>query len=98
MENWPFQDPPDVAVLTTKAVLAGGWIFQVSRDDDDGMWQFHTPEGNEELSEDDGRLVSLYSIWKADPSVAGVADLAPGWIAWREALDMPWRRTVRDSQ
>lgn len=96
MGNWPFEDPPNMAVLTTKAVLDGGWIFQVSRDDDDGMWQFHTPDGNDELREEDGRIVSLESIWRADPSVAEVADLAPGWVAWREGVGQPWRRTVRD--
>ena len=87
---------PNVAVLTTRGVLDGGWIFQVSRDDDDGMWQFHTPGG--ELSEEDARIVSLHLIWKTDPSVAEVADLAPGWVAWREAVGKPWRRTVRDPE
>ena len=96
MKDWPFADPPNVAVLTTKAVLDGGWIFQVSRDDDDGMWQFHTPGG--ELSEEDARVVSLALIWTTDPSVAEVADSAPGWVAWREAVGGPWRRTVRDSE
>ena len=38
------------------------------------------------LSEGDGRIVSLELMWRADPSVAEVADLAPGWVAWRKAL------------
>ena len=96
MENWPFVDPPNVAVLTTKAVLDGGWIFRISRDDDDGMWQFHTPEGNDSLSVGDAQVVSLQLIWTIDPSVAEVADLEPGWVAWRESVGGPWRRT-RDS-
>lgn len=75
MKDWPFADPPNVAVFTTRAVLDGGWISQVSRDDDDGMWQFHTPAGNNELSEENARVVSLALIWKTDPSVAEVADL-----------------------
>jgi len=95
-ESWPFADPPDVAVLTTQSVLDGGWIFQVSRDDDDGMWQFHTQEGNDQLSEEDARVVSLYLVFQIHPSIAEVADLAPGWVAWREAAGKPWRRTVRD--
>lgn len=96
MKDWPFDDPPNVAVLTTKAVLDGGWIYQVSRSDDDGMWEFHTPHGDDELRVEDGRIVSLESMWRADPSVAEVADLPPGWVAWREGVGQPWRRTVRD--
>lgn len=96
MDNWPFADPPNVAVLTSKAVLDGGWISQVSRDDNDGMWQFHTPDG--ELNGESARVVSLALIWKTDPSVAEVADLAPGWVAWRETVGSPWRRTVRDPE
>ena len=57
-----------------QAVLNGGWISQVSRDDDDGMWQFHTPYGDAEMREEDGRVVRLYSMWQRDPSVAEVAD------------------------
>lgn len=38
------------------------------------MMQFHTPHGNDQLHEDDGRIVSLESMWRADPSVAEVAD------------------------
>lgn len=93
MDNWPFEQPPNEAVLTTKAVLDGGWIFRASRDDDDGMWQFHTPEGNQDLREEDGRLVSLQLVWQLDPSVAELADLPPGWTAWREAIGKPWSRS-----
>ena len=96
MGNWPFADPPSMSVVTTKAVLYGGWISQVSRDKDGGIWQFRTPDGNDKLSEEDRRVVSLHLIWKTDPSVAEVADLAPGWVAWREAAGKPWRRTVQN--
>lgn len=92
MQTWPFADPPNVAVLTTQAVLDGGWIFRVSRDEDDGMWQFHTPQGNHDLKVEDGRLVSLHLIWSRDPSVAELAELPPGGAAWREAPGSPWRR------
>ena len=93
MNDWPYEDPPNVAVLTTKAVLEGGLIFQVSRDDEDGMWQFHTTDGNDNLSEEDARLVSLQLVWQTYPSVSEVADLKPGWVAWREGVGKPWRRT-----
>lgn len=95
MDNWPFAEPPNEAVLTTRAVLEGGWICQVSRDDEDGMWQFHTPEGNQGLREEDGRLVSLQLVWQMDASVADVADLPPGWMAWREAVGQPWIRSPK---
>jgi len=53
----------------------------------------HSGRGSEHA-----RVVSLALIWKTDPSVAEVADLAPGWVAWREAVGQPWRRTVRDPE
>ena len=55
------------------------------------MWQFHTPAGSD-LRDEDGRVVSLQLVWQMDPSLAEVADLEPGWVAWGEAAGSAWRR------
>lgn len=66
-----------MSVVTTKAVLYGGWISQVSQDDNDGSCQFHTPHGKVEWRWEDGRRAKGLSVmWRADPSE--VDDLAPG--------------------
>ena len=87
--NWPFADPPDVAVITVQAVLDGAPILYVTHDADDGSWQFHT---GGEANEEDGRVVSLELIFTSDPSVGDLADLPLGWQAWREAAGQPWAR------
>jgi hypothetical protein len=44
--GWLFEDPENVAVLTSKDVIdLGKWIHYVSHDYDDGSWQFHSLEG-----------------------------------------------------
>jgi hypothetical protein len=75
-ENWPFDDSPNVAVITTRHVTEqGAPILLVSRDEDDGGWQLHT--GGPAL-EQDARVVALREIWVLDPSIAELADLAWG--------------------
>lgn len=44
MKKWLFEDPPNVAVITSNQVLQGNPILYVSHDEDDGCWQFHTGE------------------------------------------------------
>lgn len=83
MGKWPFADPPNVAVFTSKQIVAGReWIYYVSHDEDDGAWQFHAKRGP--ASEGDTAVVGLATIVEMDPSVEQVADLPVGWCAWRE--------------
>ena len=91
-ENWPFDDSPNVAVITTRHVLEGAPILLVAHDEEDGGWQFHT--GGPAI-EADARVVGLREIWVLDPSVAEVADLPLGWQAWRNTPAGPWRRKPR---
>jgi hypothetical protein len=42
MATWPFSDPPNAAVFTSKKILDDNdWIQTVTHDEDDGAWQFH---------------------------------------------------------
>ncbi len=88
--NWPFDDPLNVAVFTVRSILKQGKpILYVSHDEDDGAWQFHT---GREPKEEESSIVALKSIVKIDESIKELADLPYGWCAWRESVNDPWKR------
>jgi hypothetical protein len=92
-EDWPFDDPPNVAVITTRQVTERrAPILYVSHHADDGGWQFHT---GAPPVEEDARVVALREIWRLDPSVGELADLPLGWQAWRDTVLGSWRRAPR---
>jgi hypothetical protein len=87
---WPFDDPPNLAVITLKRILQGGQpIRYVTHDHDDGGWQFL--DGGD-IEEEDAMVVGLGTIVRFDPAVAELADLPLGWCAWRNAAGEPWQR------
>jgi hypothetical protein len=93
--SWPFPDPPDVMVFTSRDVVErGNWIHYVGHDLDDGAWQFLSINGAPE-SELDARLVLLRNIVELDPTLKEVADLPLGWIAWRNSKEAKWKRRQR---
>ena len=90
--NWPFVDPPNVAVLTSADIVDRGLpIVYVSHDADDGAWQFHSRNGapGQEL---DARVVGLQTILELDPSIGSLADLPLGWCATRATVGEAWNR------
>ncbi len=89
MKPIAFNESPRLGVLTTAAVLAGAPILLVSHDEDDGGWQFTCGTTNEPA---DGRIVHLEEIVTMDPTVAAVADLPLGWVAFRSAVGGDWNR------
>lgn len=91
--DWPFDDTPNTACITTVHVMEGRRpILLVTHDGDDGGFQFLCGTTN---NSDDARVVGLSTILNLDPSVAEVADLPPGWRAWREDVGSPWQRAPR---
>ena len=93
MTPWPFDEPPNLAVISNRKVLSGEeWIALVSHDEDDGGWQFLSHESGP-LKESDGVVVGLREILRIDPSIAELADLPLGWRAWRRSKDSPWQRS-----
>jgi hypothetical protein len=88
--GWPFAEPPNVAALTTRQVLDDGRpVLLVTHDADDGMWQVLCGTTDNPA---DGRVAHLQHLYERDPSIGELADLPPGWKAWREAPGKPWRR------
>lgn len=86
--EWPFDQPKNCAVFTIRQIVEGECPIQVVYHDleDDG-WQFVS---NIEYSMDDAKLVSLEEITKIDPSVFEVANIEPGFHAWRSAVGEEW--------
>lgn len=88
--NWPFADPRNVAVFTSKKILNGElWVYYVSHDVEDGAWQFH-PYGFTE--EKDAAVIGLESMCRLEPAVIELADLPVGWYAWRPNKGGAWIR------
>ena len=89
-DAWPFEDQPDVAVFTSKRVIHEKRpIMWVTHDEDDGAWQFHD---GRRVATSDAMLIGLGEIVGIDPTVLELADLPPGWEAWRETPNEPWHR------
>ena len=88
-QDWPFDQPPSAAAITLRAVLDGAPILLVSHDADDDGWQFLDGSA---VDIDNAALISMAEAVALDPSIREVADMPPGWTAWRSARGEPWQR------
>ena len=92
--DWPFDQPRNCAAITLKSIaFAAAPILMITHDEDDHGWQFL--DGNP-VEEDDATVVALEEIVAMDPTVLEIADLPPGWVAWRETVNSPWERAIND--
>jgi len=89
VEEWPFDDVPNTASITTRQVLQGAPILLVTHDADDGSWQFLCGTTDDPA---DARVVGLGDMYKRDPTLATLADLPEGWRASRDSAALPWQR------
>ncbi|MFD0893433.1 barstar family protein [Luteolibacter ambystomatis] len=89
-DPWPFDQPRNCATFTTAGVIHHGEpIIRVYHDEDDHGWQFHLKETE---ADEKPLLVCLEHIVNLDPTVLEIADLPPGWMAWRASRLEPWNR------
>lgn len=71
--DFPFADAPNTACIVCKHVMdQERAIKYISHDAKDGMWQFLC---DGEHTEEDARVVSLYSVYRSDPSIGQVTDM-----------------------
>ena len=95
VDSWPFDQPRNCAVFTTRQVVEGAEpILHVTHDPDDQGWQFLGREAREE----DAKIIALYEVAELDSSILQLADLPPGWHAWRDSVEEPWRREANDGE
>ena len=88
--GWKFPDPPRKGVCLSSAVHEGREaVVYVSRDAEDGVWQFH----GESMSGGEPPVISCFHhVVDADPSIKAIADLPLGWWAERSGPNEPWVR------
>ena len=72
--------------------MGGHPILHVTHDSDDHGWQFLTLD---DADPNDAAVARLDEIVSMDPSVLEVADLPPGWHAWRQSRQHPWLREAK---
>ena len=88
--NWPFDQTPKTAVLTTKRIRKNGYpILLVTHDEDDHGWQFLD---GYDADPDMAMIVAFHRIVESDPSLLALVDLPPGWRAWRENSNDSWHK------
>lgn len=88
--HWPFDQAPNCGVITLRPILFDSApILHVTHDEDDHGWQFL---GAEDPDVKQGAVVCFSHIVELDPSVLELANLPPGWHAWRQSKSSPWER------
>lgn len=89
MPDWPFPDPPEFNVFSTRQVMEREQpILLVAHDEADGAWQFiGGPWQGEDLI-----VICLEHAVERDPTVRELANLPRGWAAKRGGEGLPWTR------
>lgn len=89
--RWPFDRPPKTRAITTRQVLEGKEEIHVAvHYSDDHSWAFLCGTTDEK---EDGRVITMAEAMKLDATLSSIADLPPGWKAWRESRGGPWQRS-----
>src|SRR5262245_32079368 len=87
-QPWPFDQAPNVAAITTKQVIEfNSPIRQVVHYLDDHSWAFLCGT-TEEI--DDYRVIHMEEMLNRDETLRSIADLPPGWSAWRDDKNSSW--------
>jgi hypothetical protein len=95
MNNWPFDQGPQVAAITTRQVLENGLpILRVIHYSDDHGWAFVCGTTDDS---DDGRVIAMAEALQLDPTLRVIADLQPGFTAWRDHVGGIWSRAHNPS-
>ena len=86
--EFPFEDAPNTIAITCCHVIEENEpILYVSRDEEDGMWQFLC---GKQHKESEAKIVSLYSIYKKDNTVGALVQMPCGYYAEREDVEAEW--------
>lgn len=86
--EWPFDQAPNVAAITTVNVLERrAPILVVLHYRDDDSWAFLCGLTNDEA---DGRVIGMGEALRRDPTLREVAALRPGWKATRRDATSAW--------
>ena len=90
-----FSEPENTACLVCSHVLTEGKsILYVSRDLDDGMWQFLC--GAENHDSEHAKIVGLAEVVSRDHTVNDLHEMPLGFGATRESVDQKWQPFKND--
>jgi hypothetical protein len=89
--GWPFADPPNTTAFTTRRIAFDSRPVLYVVHEAGGDWQFLD---GQDVAEGDVSLVHLAHIVGAHEGITELADLPPGWEAFRESEQAPWTRRV----
>ncbi len=93
-DGWPFDQPPNCAVFTLRRIAEGfDPILFVSHDLDDHGWQFLGLDGG---PFQEAAVIGLAHILELDPGIRCLADMPPGWCAWRQSWAGAWQTRRSD--
>lgn len=93
-DEWPFDQEPNVAAITTRQVLDLNLpVLVVTHYDDDHSWGFVCGTTDDVA---DGRVICMAEALEIDGTLRDVADLPPGWSARRDAQGSAWVRCEDD--
>ncbi|MDH5573574.1 MAG: hypothetical protein OEY89_17550, partial [Gammaproteobacteria bacterium] len=88
INDWPFDKPEDHLVITLKEISNKETpILYVRHFKDDSDWLFIKLD---EAVIEDYTTVPISTIIDIDPTVKEIANIPPGWHAWRESIDDEW--------
>lgn len=92
--SWKFDQEPKVGAITTKQVLEEDQpILLVIHYGDDCSWAFLCDTTDEEQ---DSRMITMEQAVQLDPTLEKLANLPPGWIAYRDFIGDDWARVPEE--
>lgn len=90
--EWPFDQGPNVAAITTRQVIENGLPILVAvHYKGDHSWAFVCGTSN---NTEVGRVIGMKTAMKIDPTLSEIADLPPGYCARRSAVVASWIREL----
>ncbi len=85
--GWTFDQAPNVACITTQAVLDGHPVLAVTHYDDDHSWAFMDGSNTNNA---DTRVVAMRTVLERHPELEATAHLLPGQTATRASAGDAW--------
>ena len=87
-EEFPFSDSQNTATFTCTHVLNHEKPITLASHDEDGYWQFLCD--SESHSDEESKVVGLGEIYAIDKTIAKLANLDYGHIAYRDKQNSEW--------
>ncbi|QAY78161.1 hypothetical protein [Sphingosinicella sp. BN140058] len=88
---WMFDQSPNVACIATATVFAGDPVLVVTHYEDDHSWAFLD---GRPINQAQTWVVAMSQVIELHPDLQEIADLPPGWTAWRASASQPWLKEL----